>query len=107
MAKKEAKEPFNEKVMQANFSALLYLMTEQQALIGGMLQVLLDSNLITAAQLDQITDLQRGDEGLTPTYTQLYSRFATYYLRTKELLEHGDIFKGAGMPAPIKEDDND
>ncbi len=107
MAKKEAKEPFTEKVMQANFSALLYLMTEQQALIGGLLQVLMDNNLITAHQLEQVTDLNRGDEGLTPTYTQLYNRFATYYLRTKELLEHGDIFKGAGMPAPIKEDDDE
>ena len=77
--------------MQANFSAILYLLSEQQSLIGRLLQTLLESNLINVQQLSQITDIDEGEEGLTPMYTQMYKRFAAYYLRTKGLLDQQKI----------------
>ena len=85
------KDEFDTKTMQANFSAILYLLTEQQALIGRLLQQLLDSGVVTSHQLNKITDITDGEEGLIPTYTELYKRFATYYLKTKHLLDEGEL----------------
>ena len=78
---------FDDTAMQANFSALLYLITEQQALLGRLLQVLLDNGDINSHQLAKITDITGGDEGLVPVYSLLYNRFAYYFLKTKQALE--------------------
>ncbi len=104
MGKNEGKEVFNEKVMQANFSAILYLMTEQQALIGRLLQVLLNTGLVSEGGLDKITDITDDPEGLMPTYTQLYNRFATYYLRTKKLLDDRETLDSAQAGAPSEKE---
>lgn len=85
----EENEQFTKSVMQANFSAILYLLTEQQAMIGKLFQALLDSHVIDSRQLAEITDTTSEEGGLIPTYTQLYNRFAMYYLRTKQILEDG------------------
>ncbi len=88
----EALETWDEEhrsIMQANFSAALYLVSEQQALTGRLIQTLLETNVIGVQQLTKITDIESGDEGLVPTYNQIYSRFANYFLRTKHLLEQG------------------
>jgi hypothetical protein len=77
--------------MQANFSALLYLITEQQALLGRLLQVMLDNGDINFRQLEKITDIAGGDEGLVPVYSLLYARFAHYFLKTKQALEEQGI----------------
>ena len=78
-------------VMQANFSAVLYLLTEQQALMGRLLQVLLDNGDMNSHQLEKITDITGGAEGLVPVYSLLYNRFARYFLKTKKLLEEQGI----------------
>ena len=78
---------YDKKTIQANFSSLLYLLTEQQAMIGKLFQALLDSGALDSAQLSRITDLSGEKNDLIPTYTQLYQRYAAYYLRTKELLD--------------------
>ena len=96
---------FSRVVMQANFSAILYLITEQQALIGQLLQALLESQVIDSRQLSEITDLTGGEEGLIPTYTVLYNRFATYYLRTKAVLEQGEALAKATEDALKKDGD--
>ena len=82
-------EQFTRSVMQANFSAILYLLTEQQAMLGKLFQALLDSHAIDSRQLSEITDTTSEEGGLIPTYTQLYNRFAMYYLRIKQILEQG------------------
>jgi hypothetical protein len=87
---------FDKAAMQANFSAVLYLLTEQQALAGRLLSALLEQGTLTSHQIAKITDITDGEEGLIPTYTQLYNRFATYYLRTKAILDD------AGMPQPVE-----
>lgn len=95
MSETPKKPAFDDKVMQANFSALLYLLTEQQALIGKLLQALLDSGALNSRQLENITDLNSEEGGLIPTYTQLYNRFAHYYLRTKQVLDDGEVLNQA------------
>ncbi len=80
-------EQFDKITMQANFSAILYLITEQQAVIGRLLQALLEQGTLTSPQIAKLTDIASGEEGLTPTYTQLYNRFAGYYISTKEVLD--------------------
>ena len=96
---------FTRTIMQANFSAILYLLTEQQALIGQLLQALLESQVIDSRQLSEITDLTGGEDGLIPTYTVLYNRFATYYLRTKAVLEQGEALAKATEEAMKKDED--
>ena len=81
--------------MQANFSAILYLLSEQQALIGRLLQAFLEINILGVQHIAKITDIDDGEDGLTPMYTQMYKRFAGYYLRTKGLLDQQIILAGA------------
>jgi hypothetical protein len=106
MVENTENDGFDKHVMQANFSAILYLLTEQQALIGRLLQVLLETGVVTSHQLNKITDITDGDEGLIPTYTQLYNRFATYYLRTKQILDEGNILDHAVEEALAKRDED-
>ena len=91
MEEKTDNVQFSKAAMQANFSSILYLLSEQQAMIGKLFQALLDNQVIDSRQLTDITDTTSGEDGLVPTYTQLYNRFALYYLRTKHLLESEDL----------------
>jgi len=103
----QEEEQFTKNVMQANFSAILYLLTEQQAMIGKLFQALLDSHAIDSRQLSEITDLTSEEGGLIPTYTQLYNRIAMYYLRTKQILEKGGALVQPVDEAIIREDDTE
>jgi hypothetical protein len=94
VVKNDKKITLDDNIIQANFSAMLYLLTEQQFLIGKLLQVLVENGIVSTSRLDKITDPQSGD-GLIPTYTQLYERFAHYYLRTKKLLNQESILDDA------------
>jgi len=106
MVKKTGNEEFTKTSMQANFSSILYLLSEQQAMIGKLFQALLDNQVIDSRQLKDITDTSTGDEGLVPTYTQLYNRFALYYLRTKQLLEQ-EALVGEAVDKIFKEEDKE
>ena len=106
MVKNAKSEEFDPKVMQANFSAVLYLVTEQQALIGRLIRMLLEKGAMNTHELAVVTDITEGEEGLVPAYTQIYNRFATYYLRTKRLLDAGGVLESAVEEA-IKSQDLD
>lgn len=90
MSGKDIQATYDDKVIQANFSAMLYLLTEQQAMLGKLLQALLDVGALRSHQLDKITDTAEGENGLVPTYNQLYDRFAEYYVRTKAFLDNAE-----------------
>jgi len=77
----------NDTVTKANFSALLYVVTEQQALIGRLLEVLLANGVLSAAQLERVTDIYGDENTLQPVYADVYKRFAWYFMATKELIE--------------------
>ena len=91
MVKKPEDDMFSKTTMQSNFSSILYLLSEQQSMIGKLFQALLDSGVIDSRQLSDITDTSDGEDDLLRTYTQLYNRFANYYLRTKQLLEQENL----------------
>lgn len=76
--------------MQCNYSALLYIVTEQQALIGKLLEELLKSQVLDTVQLERITGVYGNGEVLNPAYEELYKRYAGYYLRVREVLEEQD-----------------
>jgi hypothetical protein len=101
MKKISRKVKCEDAVMQAIFSAVLYLLNEQQSLMGRLLQVLLDNGDINSHQLEKITDITGGDEGLVPVYSLLYNRFAKYFLKTKKLLEE----QGISFPEPGEADE--
>jgi len=77
--------------IQANFSALLYLVTEQQATMAFLLQELLDGGRLDLAQITRITDRELQQESITKLYSQIYKKFCYYFLRTKEILENREI----------------
>jgi hypothetical protein len=82
--------PVERKDFQANMSALLYLLTEQQALLGRLLQELIRVGALNNEGLSRITELETDPEGKKTLYAELYTRYAghvTVYRRIIEELE--------------------
>lgn len=72
--------------MQSNYSAMMYIIAEQQALIGTLLQELIKSGVLTDRSLENITGVYGKDDILSPMYSDLYKRFAWYFIRVHEAL---------------------
>jgi len=72
--------------MQSNYSAMMYIISEQQALIGTLLQELLKTGALSEGALEKITGVYGKDDVLGPMYSELYKRFAWYYIRVSEAL---------------------
>lgn len=87
--------------IQANYSAMMYILTEQQALIAQLLEELLRVGVVDDASLTRITGVYGNVEKLNPVYDDLYKRFANYFLRVKHVLENPD---GASPPSPFPEE---
>lgn len=79
--------------VQANYSAMMYILTEQQALIGSLLDQLLENGVINQSQLVKITKVYGDQEVLNPVYAELYQRFATYFQRVKDVLDHPEVYQ--------------
>lgn len=73
--------------MQANYSSMMYIISEQQALIGTLLQELVKIGALNEAAVEKITGIYGKDEVLQPIYSDLYKRFAWYFIRVSEALE--------------------
>ncbi len=87
MTKKQEIDSTESNALHANFSALLYVASEQQAMIGLLLKALVNNNLISIQQLEEITDIHGNEELLTPVYENIYKTFAEYFLQSKTILE--------------------
>ena len=72
--------------MQSNYSAMMYIISEQQALIGTLLQELLKTGALSEGALEKITGVYGKDDVLGPMYSELYKRFAWYFIRVSEAL---------------------
>lgn len=72
--------------MQSNYSAMMYIIAEQQALIGTLLQELIKTGALNEASLEKITGVYGKEEILSPMYSDLYKRFAWYFIRVSEAL---------------------
>ena len=79
--------------MQANYSAMMYLITEQQALIAELLDQLLQKGVIDEPGLTKVTGVYGDPDKLNPVYDELYKRFATYFLKVKHVLENPDDYQ--------------
>lgn len=70
----------------ANYSALLYVIAEQQLLLGRLLEELIRTGVINSSGLSKITEGRNAIESLSPIYSQLYKDYAEYFVRVKMVL---------------------
>ena len=100
----------NEAAMKANFSALLYVITEQQALLGKLLEVMLTNGILSDAQLKKVTEVYGDEDVLQPVYEDVYKRFAWYFMATKEMIMEGAVCPHVKVDLPknsAEDPDND
>ena len=95
--------------IQANLSALLYIITEQQTLIVELLNALLETGALTTSSLYQVTSAVNDSELTEAVYKGLHQRYTEYFLKTKWLLmsteEQDEVVKGnEGLIPPEDED---
>ncbi len=74
------------KELQANLSALLYIITEQQTLIAELLSTLLDAGVLSDASLYRVTSAVTDGELKEAVYRDLHQKYTEYFLKTKWLL---------------------
>lgn len=74
----------------ATSSAFLYLLAEQQILMGRLLGELSRSGVLNSAALNKITAGRNDIETLTPAYAELYKDYASYFVRVKMALAELD-----------------
>lgn len=100
--------PSNFLDMQCNFSALMYILTEQQAIIGRLLEELIQVKALNSSSLERVTNIYGNEEALAPVYGDLYKRFVWYYLQIKEAITEENLKKtGAWNPTPNLENNDD
>jgi len=79
--------------IQANYSAMMYILSEQQALIAELLDHLLSVGVLDDVGLARVTGIYGNQDKLNPVYDDLYKRFANYFLRVKHVLENPDAYQ--------------
>jgi len=80
--------------LQANFNALLYLLTEQMAVFLKTIDMLVEKEIITPEEAnDKVLAVTGSKEELTETYNQIFTRFVGYYSSLRQMMEDGQIFK--------------
>ena len=80
--------------IKANFNALLYLQTEQMAILLKLLDFLVKKELATPEEMnDQILAVTGDKEQLTGIYNELFTRFVGYYSSLRKLMADGKIMK--------------
>lgn len=84
----EAEQIWND--IQCNLSAFLYVLTEQQATIGRLLEELVRVGALNNDALSRITETTPDAESLTVIYTDIYNKFAKYVALTRKHLGHGE-----------------
>lgn len=79
--------------IQANYSAMMYILSEQQALIAELLEHLLSVGVLDEVGLTRVTGVYGNQEKLNPVYDDLYKRFANYFLKVKHVLQNPDTYQ--------------
>ena len=75
---------------QYNMSAALYLITEQQAMIGRLMEELARVGALNTDALVRITNRDADLETLNQIYVDLHKRYASYVLLSKNYLDKKD-----------------
>lgn len=80
--------------IKANFNALLYLQTEQMAILLKLLDFIVSKDLATAEEMnDQILSVTGDKEQLTGIYNEMFTRFVGYYSSLRKLMADGKIMQ--------------
>jgi hypothetical protein len=80
--------------VKANFNALLYLQTEQMAVLLKVIDLLVEKDLGTAEEMNEKILGVTGDTAqLTNIYNEMFSRFVGYYSSLRKLMADGKIFQ--------------
>jgi hypothetical protein len=80
--------------VKANFNALLYLQTEQMAVMLKIIDFLVKKDIGTAEEMNEEILGVTGDQNqLTAIYNEMFSRFVGYYSSLRRLMADGKIFK--------------
>lgn len=72
--------------VQSNLSALLYIITEQQAVISELLSTLTQAGILSHEGLIRVSGARKDVELTEAVYKDLYKSFIDYYLKTKWML---------------------
>ena len=78
---------FTKEEVQANFSAILSVMTEQEALIAELLGVLVDKGILSSIELTKVTDVHLNHKTLPAIYRDIYKRYAHHFFQAKKTIE--------------------
>lgn len=80
--------------IKANFNALLYLQTEQMAILLKLLDILVAKGVATGEELNEEVLSVTGDrDGLTQIYNEMFTRFVGYYSSLRKLMADGKIMQ--------------
>jgi hypothetical protein len=80
--------------VKANFNALLYLQTEQMAVLLKVIDLLVEKDLGTAEEMNEkILGVTGDQEQLTSIYNEMFGRFVGYYSSLRRLMADGKIFQ--------------
>lgn len=84
--------------VQCNMTAVMYLVTEQQAIIGRLLQELTARGVLTSNGLEHVTDIYGNEELLRPIYDDLFKRYVFYFKNTFDYIKEKDGLNGPKKP---------
>jgi hypothetical protein len=80
--------------VKANFNALLYLQTEQMAVLLKVIDLLVKKEIGTKEEMnDEVLGVTGDQEQLTAIYNEMFSRFVGYYSSLRRLMADGKIFQ--------------
>lgn len=80
--------------IKANFNALLYLQTEQMAILLKLLDMLVKKEVATGEELnEEVLSVTADREGLTQIYNEMFTRFVGYYSSLRKLMADGKLMK--------------
>jgi hypothetical protein len=80
--------------IKANFNALLYLQTEQMAILLKLLDFMVAKDLASAEDMNEKILSVTGDKDqLTGIYNEMFTRFVGYYSSLRKLMADGKIMQ--------------
>lgn len=80
--------------VKANFNALLYLQTEQMAVMLKLVDLLVRKEVATADEMnDEVLSVTADAKELTAIYNEMFARFVGYYSSLRKLMADGKIFE--------------
>lgn len=80
--------------IKANFNALLYLQTEQMAILLKLMDFMVKKELASPEEMnEEILSVTGDKEQLTGIYNEMFTRFVGYYSSLRKLMADGKIMQ--------------